>query len=95
MLTPAKAGSNALPSSAHKAELTRLFKGELPASFGAVISDYKKALAKNPPHIATRNSSQNALDIINPAVPETIGGSADFTGSNNTKSKDLKVFSGC
>jgi transketolase len=32
------------------------------------------------------------LDIINAAVPETIGGSADLTGSNNTKSKDMKVL---
>jgi transketolase len=31
-----------------------------------------------------------ALDVINPAVPETIGGSADLTGSNNTRSKDMK-----
>ena len=88
-----KAWESRLASSDQKAELTRLFNGDLPANFGAVIADYKKALAKNPPHIATRNSSQNALDVINPAVPETIGGSADLTGSNNTKSKDLKVFS--
>jgi transketolase len=88
-----KAWEQRLAASAHKAELTRLFKGELPASYSTVIADYKKALAKNPPHIATRNSSQNALDVINPAIPETIGGSADLTGSNNTKSKDLKVFS--
>jgi transketolase len=88
-----KAWEQRLAASAHKSELTRLFKGDLPSSFGTVIADYKKALAKNPPHIATRNSSQNALDVINPAIPETIGGSADLTGSNNTKSKDLKVFS--
>jgi transketolase len=81
-----------LATSAHKAEVTRLFKGDLPAGFSAAIADYKKALAKNPPHIATRNSSQNALDIINAAVPETIGGSADLTGSNNTKSKEQKVL---
>lgn len=76
-----------------KSEFNRLFAGDLPEGFGAAIADYKKALAKNPPHIATRNSSQNALDIINAAVPETIGGSADLTGSNNTKSKDMKVLS--
>ncbi len=75
-----------------KIEFNRVFAGELPAGFSAAISDYKKALAKNPPHIATRNSSQNALDIINAAVPETVGGSADLTGSNNTKSKDMKVL---
>jgi transketolase len=56
------------------------------------ITAYKKELAKNPPHIATRNSSQNALDVINASIPNTIGGSADLTGSNNTKSKDMKVL---
>jgi transketolase len=81
-----------LSSSAHKSEFTRTMSGTLPASFGETIANYKRELAKNPPHIATRNSSQNALDVINPAVPETIGGSADLTGSNNTKSKDLKVL---
>jgi transketolase len=88
-----KAWDSRLAASDQKSELTRLFKGELPANFGAIIADYKKVLAKSPPWIATRNSSQNTLDVINPAVPETIGGSADLTGSNNTKSKDLKVFS--
>jgi transketolase len=81
-----------LASSPHKAEFNRLMKGELPANFNDVIAAYKKELAVKPPHIATRNSSQNALDVINPLVVEAIGGSADLTGSNNTKSKDLKPF---
>ena len=59
----------------------------------SAISAYKQELAKNPPHIATRNASQNALDVINAALPNTIGGSADLTGSNNTKSKDMAVYS--
>ena len=50
----------------------------------------RRSSAKSPPALATRNASQNALDVINAALPETIGGSADLTGSNNTKSKDLK-----
>jgi transketolase len=75
------------------AEFSRRMSGTLPEGFDGVIAAYKKELAKNPPWIATRNSSQNALDVINPAVPETIGGSADLTGSNNTKSKDLTVLS--
>jgi transketolase len=79
-----------LDASAHKADFTRAMAGDLPASFTSVISAYKQELAKNPPWIATRNSSQNALDVINAALPETIGGSADLTGSNNTKSKELK-----
>jgi len=62
--------------------------GKLPQGFAKAMSDYKRELAKTPPTLATRNSSQNALDVINGAVPETIGGSADLTGSNNTKSKN-------
>jgi transketolase len=79
-----------LAASPHKAEFTRIMKGDLPKNFDGVIAAFKKELAAKPPHIATRNSSQNALDVINPAIQEVVGGSADLTGSNNTKSKDLK-----
>ncbi|WP_421693995.1 transketolase [Aestuariivirga sp.] len=79
-----------LAASPKKEEFTRRNAGTLPANFDAVIAGYKQELAKNPPALATRNSSQNALDVINAAVPETVGGSADLTGSNNTKSKELK-----
>ncbi len=79
-----------LAASDQKAEFTRINSGILPAGFDAAIATYKKELAKSPPWIATRNASQNALNLINAVVPETIGGSADLTGSNNTKSKDLK-----
>ena len=40
--------------------------------------------------VATRKSSELALEAINAAVPWTIGGSADLTGSNNTKTKALQ-----
>ena len=81
-----------LAASPLKAEFNRVTKGQLPAIFEKTMADYKKQLAANPPHIATRISSQNALDIISPAVMEVMGGSADLTGSNNTKSKDQKPF---
>lgn len=81
-----------LAASAHKAEFNRITEGKLPAGLNDAIAAYKKALAANPPALATRNASQNALDVINPIVAEAIGGSADLTGSNNTKSKDLKPF---
>ena len=84
------AWSTRLAASPKKEEFIRRTSGKLPANFDAVIAGYKQELAKNPPALATRNSSQNALDVINAAVPETVGGSADLTGSNNTKSKDLK-----
>ncbi len=54
-----------------------------------MIDDYKTKLAADKPKWATRKSSQMVLEVINPAVPETIGGSADLTGSNNTKTAGL------
>ena len=74
------------------ANFAHAMSGKLPEDFAATMAAYKTSLAKTPPHIATRNASQNALDVINVAIPETLGGSADLTGSNNTKSKDMKPF---
>ncbi len=37
--------------------------------------------------VATRKASEMALEAINAVIPATIGGSADLTGSNNTKTK--------
>jgi transketolase len=81
-----------LAASPHKAEFTRLMKGNLPKNFATTIAAYKKELAAKPPHVATRASSQAALNVINPIVTETMGGSADLTHSNNTNSKDQKSF---
>src|SRR5881394_694257 len=40
--------------------------------------------------VATRKASEMALEAINAAIPSTIGGSADLTGSNNTKTKNIE-----
>jgi transketolase len=68
-----------------RSELERRMKGDLPAGFDKLIVDYKKNLSEEKPKVATRKSSEMALEVINGLVPETIGGSADLTGSNNTK----------
>ncbi|MGR6429349.1 transketolase [Rhizobium sp. PAMB 3174] len=68
-----------------KAEFTRRFAGDLPGGFDSAIIDYKKKLAETKPTLATRKSSEDALEVINGVVAETLGGSADLTGSNNTK----------
>ncbi|MBO6717430.1 MAG: transketolase [Rhizobiaceae bacterium] len=73
-----------------RAEFERRMSGELPAEFEAALSAYKKKLVEDKPHVATRKSSEMALEVINGAVPETIGGSADLTGSNNTKTSQTK-----
>ncbi|MCA0275699.1 MAG: transketolase [Proteobacteria bacterium] len=73
-----------------RAEFERRMRGDLPAGFDAAIADYKKKLAADKPKVATRKSSEMALEVINGIVPETIGGSADLTGSNNTKTSQTK-----
>ena len=40
--------------------------------------------------MATRKASESFLEIVNKTVPNMIGGSADLTGSNNTKSSTME-----
>jgi transketolase len=51
------------------------------------LKPYLDGLIAEPPKVATRKASEMALEAINAAIPATIGGSADLTGSNNTKTK--------
>jgi transketolase len=70
-----------------RAEFERAMRGELPADFAAAIARIKAGFAEKKPKIATRQASGDVLDALVPAVPELIGGSADLTGSNNTRAK--------
>jgi transketolase len=79
-----------LAKSDKKAEFERRMSGKLVKGFDGVIADYKKKLAEDKPKVATRKSSEMALEVINGFLPETIGGSADLTGSNNTKTSQTK-----
>ncbi|HVR91714.1 MAG TPA: transketolase [Novosphingobium sp.] len=64
-------------------EFAARMAGTLPALTG--WAEYKAGLAADKPKLATRKSSENALGVLTAAVPAMIGGSADLTGSNNTK----------
>ncbi|MEZ5894871.1 MAG: transketolase [Parvularculaceae bacterium] len=75
--------------SAHKDDFDAALAGDVAGAVDAAIADYKKRLVSEPPRIATRKASEMALEVINDAAPSTIGGSADLTGSNNTKTKSL------
>ncbi|MBL4892327.1 MAG: transketolase [Rhizobiaceae bacterium] len=68
-----------------KGEFERRMRGDLPAGFEAAILKLKKQLATDQPKVATRKSSETVLEMINGTVIETIGGSADLSGSNLTK----------
>nr|CDP79396.1 transketolase [Bartonella schoenbuchensis]CDP79475.1 transketolase [Bartonella schoenbuchensis] len=80
---------SALPVS-KRAEFERLMRGDLVSSFESVLDEYKKQLVLDCPHVATRKASEMALEVINGVVVETIGGSADLTGSNCTKTSQMK-----
>ncbi len=81
----------ALPAG-KRAEFERIFAGDAPAKLVSVIRAVKKAAVEAPAKLATRSASEKVLAAVNPVMPETFGGSADLTGSNNTKTADLGVF---
>ena len=64
-------------------EFSARIAGDLPALTG--WHEYRTQLAADMPNLATRKSSEHALGLLTAAVPAMIGGSADLTGSNNTK----------
>ncbi|HEY6630927.1 MAG TPA: transketolase [Rhizobiaceae bacterium] len=76
-----------------RAEFERRMSGKLPANFDDAIAAYKQKLAADKPKVATRKSSEMALEVINGVLPETVGGSADLTPSNNTKTSQLLELS--
>ena len=75
-----------LASDEQGAEFQRRMAGDLPdtAEAGAALSAWLDGDA----NVATRKASENALNVLVPAIPDLIGGSADLTGSNNTKAKN-------
>ncbi|MHA6690788.1 transketolase [Devosia sp. A449] len=81
-----------LAASANRLEFERRINGDLPAGFLEAMDSYKRQLTEDKPKVATRKSSQMALDVINAIVPETQGGSADLTGSNLTNTKETQPF---
>ena len=70
----------------------RAYALETPKKLSATIKAFKKQMSESAPKLATRASSEKVLEVVNPVVTETVGGSADLTGSNNTKTGDLGVF---
>jgi transketolase len=76
-----------------RTEFERRMRGDLPGALNGAIRAVKESLAKEPKDIATRTACEFALESIIPAVPEMIGGSADLTGSNNTRTKSMKAIS--
>jgi transketolase len=77
-----------------RAEFERRMRHERPASLAKALKAHKKSLLETPQNIATRKSSESAIEAIAAAMPmEFLAGSADLTGSNNNKAKSATAFS--
>jgi transketolase len=77
-----------------RAEFGRRMQGDLPTpAFSDAVRTVKQSLAAAPKDIATRTACEFALESLIPALPEMVGGSADLTGSNNTRTKSMKAMS--
>jgi transketolase len=77
-----------LDASAEAAEFKRVNAGTLPAGIGAAVNAHKKRVSEEKPKWATRVASGESLNILTPIISELVSGSADLTGSNNTKTPD-------
>jgi transketolase len=74
------------------AQFERRMRGELPENFRTAAASCIEGAVRQAANIATRQSSQSALNALGPSLPELIGGSADLTGSNNTLRKDSRTL---
>lgn len=84
-----KAWETRLSRNPQKGEFERRMKGDLPFDWDASLTLLLKKFVDEKTSVASRQSSQMVLDALSPHLPELVGGSADLTGSNNTKAKDM------
>jgi transketolase len=77
---------------ADRVEFERRQSGTLPEDWERAVMDLKDTASTERPEMATRVSSQKVLDALRPMIPELIGGSADLTGSNNTRAVGQEVI---
>jgi len=76
------------------AEFERRMKGQLPERFADHAEEALAAAVDESAKVATRKASEQALNRLGPYLPELLGGSADLSGSNNTKWEDCAVIGG-
>ena len=79
-------------SSESRDEFTRRTDNGVNQHLAPTVVALKAQSAESKPKIATRKASENVLEVLNPHMPENFGGSADLTGSNNTRTPDLGIF---
>ncbi|KCV83861.1 transketolase [Actibacterium atlanticum] len=74
-------------------DFTASLSGPDAKALDKAISAYKAQLSKDAPKVATRKASEMALEVINATLPNSVGGSADLTGSNNTRTSEMTPVS--
>ncbi|MGR3480340.1 transketolase [Salipiger marinus] len=75
-----------------QAEAFRAAQGPVDArALEAAMTAHKHRLSQDAPRVATRKASEMALEVVNATLPDTAGGSADLTGSNNTRTKGMRA----
>ncbi len=82
-----------LESGSKKEKFYGFLSQSINEKFEKSFKTYVKKLKKEKPKLATRQASMNFLEILNSSVENTIGGSADLTGSNLTKTHKMKTVS--
>jgi len=75
-----------------KDELARQINRKLPKNLDKIIEKEKRKFFDSKPTLSSRKSSASILETITNNLPELIGGSADLSGSNNTKTKHSKII---
>ena len=80
-----KAWEKRLAKADDKAEFTRMASGKLPLGWRVALNDFKRSAIEEQPKLATRQASGKVLEVLTELIPDLIGGSADLTGSVNTK----------
>ncbi len=72
-----------------RGEFERRLAGEIPSRLASRIRELKEKLVAEGKPMATRKAGEIALEVIADALPELVSGSADLTGSNNTRTKAM------
>ncbi len=82
-----------LVNSGKEDEFNAGMAGDTPDDFRGRMDTFIQSLIQDAPKVATRKASQNALEVVNDICANTIGGSADLTGSNNTLTDGMGIIS--
>ncbi len=82
-----------LAAAADRDEFLRMTAGELPQGWQEQLASLKRTFTEEAPTLATRKASGKVLSVLTAAVPELIGGSADLTGSVNTRTEQTTPIS--